>query len=338
MVNNPTLTFQPRYRAQIVGTGSALPDKVLSNDDLSRIVDTSDEWITTRTGIKTRRIAQDGQTTATLAADAARRALADAQMTADRLELIITATITPEMVFPATACFVQEQIGAVNAWAFDISAACSGFVYGLSIAHQFVSSGRYRNALIIGAETLSRITDYTDRGSCILFGDGAGAAILSAADCGSMGVMYCTSFSDGRGWTSLNCAAYGSRHPVGKPLPDPKMVYMNIQGREVYQLAVRRIVELVNECLEKCDLSVDQIKLFIPHQMNARIIESVGKRLNFSDEQIFINIDKYGNTSAASIPIALDECRKTGKLVKGDIVLLVAFGGGLTWGANVIQL
>lgn len=338
MVNNPTLTFQPRYRAQIVGTGSALPDKVLSNDDLAKMVDTSDEWITTRTGIKTRRIAQNGETTATLAAQAARRALTDAGMSAEQLELIITATITPEMVFPATACFVQEQIGAVNAWAFDISAACSGFVYALSIAHQFVSSGRYRNALVIGAETLSRITDYTDRGSCILFGDGAGAAILNAADSGSMGVMYCTSFSDGRGWTSLNCAAYGSRYPVGKPLPDPKMVYMNIQGREVYQLAVRRIVELVNECLEKCDLSVEQIKLFIPHQMNARIIESVGKRLNFTDEQIFINIDKYGNTSAASIPIALDECRKTGKLTRGDIILLVAFGGGLTWGANVIQL
>jgi 3-oxoacyl-[acyl-carrier-protein] synthase-3 len=290
------------------------------------------------TGIKERHIAGNGDTTATLAAQAARRALADARMDASEIELIITGTITPEMVFPATACFVQEMIGAVNAWAFDLSAACSGFVYGLSIAQQFISSGRYKSALVIGAETLSRITDYTDRGSCILFGDGAGAVIVKAAESGSMGLMYSTSFSDGRGWTSLNCVAYGSRNPVTKPLADPKMVLMNIQGREIYQQAVRRIVELVNECLEKCDLEVKQIKMFIPHQMNARIIESVGKRLNFSDDQIFINIDKYGNTSAASIPIALDECRRLGKLQPGDIILLVAFGGGLTWGANVIQL
>ena len=338
MVNSPTLQQAARYRAVIAGTGSAVPDKILSNADFTRMVDTSDEWITTRTGIKERHIAGQNDTTATLAAAAARKALDDAGMDASELELIITGTITPEMVFPATACFVQEMIGAVNAWAFDLAAACSGFVYGLSIAQQFVSSGRYRSALVIGAETLSRITDYDDRGSCILFGDGAGAVVVKAAETGSLGLMYSTSFSDGRGWTSLNCPAYGSRNPVGKPLDDPKMVYMNIHGREIYQLAVRRIVELVNECLEKCDLTVDQIKMFIPHQMNARIIESVGKRLNFSDEQTFINIEKFGNTSAASIPIALDECRRLGKLQQGDIILLVAFGGGLTWGANVIQL
>lgn len=338
MVNSPTLQQAARYRAVIAGTGSAVPDKILSNADFTRMVDTSDAWITTRTGIKERHIAGQDDTTATLAAEAARKALDDAGMDASELELIITGTITPEMVFPATACFVQEMIGAVNAWAFDLAAACSGFVYGLSIAQQFVSSGRYRSALVIGAETLSRITDYDDRGSCILFGDGAGAVVVKAAETGSLGLMYSTSFSDGRGWTSLNCPAYGSRNPVGKPLDDPKMVYMNIHGREIYQLAVRRIVELVNECLEKCDLTVDQIKMFIPHQMNARIIESVGKRLNFSDEQTFINIEKFGNTSAASIPIALDECRRLGKLQQGDIILLVAFGGGLTWGANVIQL
>ncbi len=338
MVNSPTLQQAARYRAVIAGTGSAVPDKILSNADFTRMVDTSDEWITTRTGIKERHIAGQNDTTATLAAEAARKALDDAGMDASEIELIITGTITPEMVFPATACFVQEMIGAVNAWAFDLAAACSGFVYGLSIAQQFVSSGRYRSALVIGAETLSRITDYDDRGSCILFGDGAGAVVVKAAETGSLGLMYSTSFSDGRGWTSLNCPAYGSRNPVGKPLDDPKMVYMNIHGREIYQLAVRRIVELVNECLEKCDLTVDQIKMFIPHQMNARIIESVGKRLNFSDEQTFINIEKFGNTSAASIPIALDECRRLGKLQQGDIILLVAFGGGLTWGANVIQL
>ncbi|MHC4856004.1 MAG: beta-ketoacyl-ACP synthase III [Planctomycetota bacterium] len=337
MVNNPT-TETPKRRVILVGSGSCLPDKILSNQDLMEIVETNDEWITTRTGIQTRRIASDGETTATLAAEAAHRALKDAAMDASEIELIILATITPEMVFPSTACFVQDMIGAQNAWAFDLSAACSGFVYGLSIAQQFVSSGRYQNAMVIGAETLSRITNYQDRGSCILFGDGAGAAILKAANSGPQGVMYSTSFSDGSGWTALNCPAYGSRHPVGQPLEDAAMTKMFINGREVYQTAVRRIVELVNECLEKCDLNIEDIAMFIPHQMNARIIESVGKRLKFTDDRIFINIDKYGNTSAASIPIALDDCRKQGKLKSGDIILLVAFGGGLTWGANVIQL
>lgn len=337
MVSNPTIQT-PKRRAILAGTGSFVPPKILTNEDLTKIVETSDEWITTRTGIKTRHVVSEGETTATLAAEAARRALHDAGMKAEELNLIIIGTITPEMVFPSTACFVQDMIGAKNAWAFDLSAACSGFVYGLSIAQQFVSSGLYQNALVIGAETLTRITNYQERGSCILFGDGAGAVILKAANSGPQGVMYSTSFSDGSGWTSLNCPAYGSRNPVGKPLADPAMVYMYINGREVYQTAVRRIVELVNECLEKCDLSVEDIAMFIPHQMNARIIESVGKRLKFTDDRIFINIDKFGNTSSASIPIALDECRRTGRVKSGDIILLVAFGGGLTWGANVIQL
>lgn len=337
MVNNPTVET-PKRRAILVGSGSCLPEKTLTNKDLMKIVDTSDEWITTRTGIKERRIVSDGETTATLSAEAARRALKDAGMSADELELIILGTITPEMVFPSTACFVQEAIGATHAWVFDLSAACSGFVYGLSIAQQFVSSGRYQNALVIGAETLTRITNYQDRGSCILFGDGAGAVIVKAANSGPQGIMYSTSFSDGSGWSALNCPAYGSRNPTDKPLDDPAMVKMYINGREVYHTAVRRIVELVNECLEKCDLDVEDIAMFIPHQMNARIIESVGKRLKFTEDRIFINIDKYGNTSAASIPIALDECRREGGLKTGDIILLVAFGGGLTWGANVIQL
>jgi 3-oxoacyl-[acyl-carrier-protein] synthase-3 len=338
MVNNPAIQSSMRLRALVAGTGSCVPVKVLTNEDFTKIIETSDEWITTRTGIKERHVVQPGESTATLSAEAARRALQDAGMSAQELELIIVATVTPEMVFPSTACFVQDMIGAANAWAFDLNAACSGFVYGLSIAQQFISTGRYKSALIIGAETLTRITNYKDRGSCILFGDGAGAAILKAATKGSQGVMYSTSFSDGSGWEALKCQAYGSRNPVSVPLENPDLVYMDINGREVYHTAVRRIVELVNECLEKCDLQVEDIAMFIPHQMNARIIESVGKRLKFTDDRIFINIDKYGNTSAASIPIALDECRRSGKLKIGDIILLVAFGGGLTWGANVIQL
>ncbi len=325
------------FNAVITGTGSFVPEKILTNEDLSKMVETSDEWIVSRTGIKTRRIASKDQTTAILAAQAARRALENACVSADNIELIIVATITPEMVFPSTACFVQQAIGAKNAWAFDLSAACSGFVYAVSIAKQFLINGKYKNALVIGAETLSKITDYTDRKSCILFGDGAGAAVIEAKTAGPRGILYCNSAADGSGWESLYCPAYGSRYPVGKTLPDERFIYMQINGREVYQLAVRRIVELVNDCMEKCCLNLDDISLFIPHQMNARIIESVAKRLDLPDEKVFINIDKYGNTSAASIPIALDECRRTGKIKPGDIVLLVAFGGGLTWGANVVE-
>jgi len=338
MANNLTRPFPGPFNAVIAGTGAALPTKTLTNEDFTKIVDTSDEWITSRTGIKVRHIADDDDTTATLAADAAKKALAAAKLDPVDLELIIVTTVTPEMVFPSTACFVQHMIGASSAWAFDLAAACSGFVYGLSIVQHFITSGRYKNALVIGAETLSKITNYQDRASCILFGDGAGAVVVRRSQDSSLGIMYSTSSSDGSGWTSLNCQAYGSRHPVTKPLDDPKKVLMNINGREVYQLAVRRIVELFGECLQQCNLDIDDINMFIPHQMNARIIESVGKRLKLPQDKVFINIDKYGNTSAASIPIALDECLRKGLVNKGDIVLLVAFGGGLTWGANVIQI
>jgi 3-oxoacyl-[acyl-carrier-protein] synthase-3 len=325
------------YRAVITGSGSALPVRELSNDDLARMVETSDEWITTRTGIKLRRIAEDSETTAQLATSAARDALAAAGVDAGQLELIVLGTITPEMVFPSTACFVQDAIGAKNACAFDISAACCGFVYSLSIAERFIAGGRYDNALVIGAETLSKITDYTDRTSCILFGDGAGAVVVQRAQGGNKGIIYSTMTSDGSGWTSLNCQAYGSRFPVSKELDNPKKIYMQINGREVYQMAVRRIVETVNDCLDKCGLKIDDVAMLIPHQMNARIIESAAKRLEIPENRVFMNIGVYGNTSAASIPIALDECLKGGRIKAGDVVILVSFGAGLTWGANVIQ-
>lgn len=336
-MSNVTVPYPGAYRAVIAGTGSYVPAKTLTNEDFTRIVDTSDEWITSRTGIKVRHIAGDHETTAMLAAEAARIALADAGMEPTEIDLIIVATITPEMVFPSTACFVQHMLGAHNAWAFDLCAACSGFVYGLATAREFLVSGRYKSALVIGAETLSKITDYEDRNSCVLFGDGAGAVVVRGSQDGPLGVVYSSSSSDGGGWTSLNCQAYGSRHPASRPLDDPKKIFMTIKGREVYQLAVRRIVEMVHECLERCRLNIDDINMFIPHQMNARIIESVAKRINLKPERVFINIDKYGNTSAASIPIALDECRKQGRIKSGDIVLIVAFGAGLTWGANLIQ-
>ena len=336
-MNNKINDCPPAYRAIITGYGSFVPDKILTNDDLSKMVDTSDEWITTRTGIKTRHITEDNETTAYLASKAAKRALEQANLKAEDLELIIVATITPEMVFPSTANFVQKELNADNAWAFDLAAACSGFVYGLSIVQQFIESGRHKNALVIGAETLTKITNWKDRGSCILFGDGAGAIVLERADNGRKGVLYSAMYSEGNRWEALSCQAYGSRNPVWKELDDPNKIYMDINGREVYQHAIRRIVEIVTHCLDYCGLSFNDVSMFIPHQMNARIIESAAKRLELPDEKVYINIAEYGNTSAASIPIALDECIRKGRIKRGDIIVLVAFGAGLTWGANVIE-
>ncbi len=330
------------YRAVVIGSGSFVPAKTLTNDDLARMVDTSDEWITSRTGIKVRHITTDNETTAFLATEAAKRALAHAHLDAGELDIIIVATITPEMVFPSTASFVQQALRANKAWVFDLSAACSGFIYGLAIVQQFLESGRYKNALVIGAETLTKITDWTERTSCILFGDGAGAVVVESKPVDKndrrKGIIYSTMSSDGDRWQALNCQAYGSRYPVSKELDDPKKIYMEIKGREVYQQAVRRIVETVNECLDHCNLSVDDIRMMISHQMNGRIIESAAKRLNLPDEKVYININEYGNTSAASVPLAFDECIKAAKIKQGDIVIFVSFGAGLTWGANVIQL
>jgi len=325
------------YRAVITGYGSFAPAKRLTNAELAKRVDTSDEWITARTGIKVRHITTDNETTAFLATEAAKKALAEANLDAGEIELIIVATITPEMVFPSTASFVQRSLRAKKAWVFDLAAACSGFVYGLSIVQQFMESGRIKNALVIGAETLSKITNWDDRTSCILFGDGAGAVILERSQDSRKGIIYSTMSSDGDRWEALNCQAYGSRYPPDKDLNDPKKIYMEIKGREVYQQAVRRIVEAVTECMEHCGLTIDDIGMVISHQMNARIIESAAKRLGLPNEKVFLNIVEYGNTSAASVPIAFDECVRAGKIKRGDIVIFVAFGAGLTWGANVIQ-
>ncbi len=336
-MNNPANGHSTAYRAVIAGYGSFTPAKLLTNDDLAKTMDTSDKWITTRTGIKTRHITTDKESTAYLSTEAAKKALEVANLDPADLELIIVATITPEMVFPSTASFVQRSLHASKAWVFDLAAACSGFVYGLSIVQQFIESGRLNNALVIGAETLTKITDWTDRTSCILFGDGAGAFVLERREDGQKGILYSTMHSDGDRWEALNCQAYGSRHPSSKELDDPKKIYMQIKGREVYQQAIRRIVETVLECLDRCGLSMDDVKMLISHQMNARIIESAAKRLNLPDEKVFININEYGNTSAASVPIAFDDCAKKGQIKRGDLIILVAFGAGLTWGANVVE-
>jgi 3-oxoacyl-[acyl-carrier-protein] synthase-3 len=323
--------------AVIAGHGSFAPEKKLTNEELAKMIDTSDEWITDRTGIKTRHITTDSESTAFLATEAAKRALAEAKLDAGDLDLIIVATITPEMVFPSTASFVQRALGAKKAWVFDLAAACSGFVYGLSIVQQFIENGRIKNALVIGAETLSKITNWQDRTSCILFGDGAGAVVIERSEDERKGIIYSTMSSDGNCWQALNCQAYGSRHPASRKLDDPKKIYMEIRGREVYQQAVRRIVESVTDCLNHCGLSLDDIDMVISHQMNARIIESAAKRLELPREKIFLNIAEYGNTSAASVPIAFDECVRSGKIKRGDLIIFVAFGAGLTWGANVIE-
>jgi len=328
----------PANRAVITGCGSFVPAKTLTNDDLSKMVDTSDEWIVTRTGIKVRHVTSDEETTAYLATEAAKRALEYARYSAEDIELIVVATITPEMVFPSTACFVQNAIGAKKAWAFDVSAACSGFVYSLHMVQQMMESGRLNSALVIGAETLTKITNWKDRTSCILFGDGAGAVLLQRKQDAGRGILYSTMGADGSAWESLNCRAHGSRHPARKPLEDPDMIFMQIKGREVYQQAVRRIVESVTDCLTHWNLTLDDVDMFISHQMNARIIESAAKRLNLPDEKVFVNIQNYGNTSAASVPIAFDECMRQGRVKKGDIIVFVAFGAGATWGANVIEL
>jgi 3-oxoacyl-[acyl-carrier-protein] synthase-3 len=325
-------------RAVVTGCGSFVPSKILTNEELSRMVDTSDEWITTRTGIKERHITSDEESTADLAIAAGRRALEYAGLAGEDLEMIIVATITPEMVFPSTACFVQQALGAAKASAFDIAAACSGFIYALHLVHQLMAQGNLNNALVIGAETLSKITNWKDRGSCILFGDGAGAVVLERKREGSRGVLYSTLGADGTCWESLNCQAHGSRYPAAKPLDDLDKIYMEIRGREVYQQAVRRIVEAVTECLEHCGLTRDDVAIVIPHQMNARIIESAAKRLQLPNEKVFVNIQDFGNTSAASVPIAFDQCMRQGRLKTGDVVIFVAFGAGVTWGANVIEL
>jgi 3-oxoacyl-[acyl-carrier-protein] synthase-3 len=325
------------YSAIIAGTGSAVPEKRLTNDDLSKMVDTNDQWIVQRTGIRERRIAGPGESTATLATTAARRALEAAGLEPKDLDLIVCGTISPEMTFPSTACFVAAALGLNSTPAFDIAAACSGFIYTLETASSFIKAGRYRNVLALGAETLSRLTDYTDRSSCILFGDGAGAVVLQRSNDTRRGVLYAGLHADGHGWEML-CCHPGSRHPVDAAMLETRGQYMKIKGREVYKFAVQRFEELIEDAMRKCELTPESIKLIVPHQVNQRIIDSAMDKLGFSSDKAFVNIDRYGNTSAASIPIALDEAIRAGKLSPGDVTVLVAFGAGLTWANAVIRI
>lgn len=326
--------------AHIIGWGKYLPPRVVTNDEISRIVDTSDEWIMARTGIRERRIAGAMETTATLAFEAAARALEVADVHPDEVDLIIVATSTPEAVFPATASVVQDYLGARNAGAFDLSAACSGFVYALSMAGNAIAAGSSQIALVIGAETMSRVLDWQDRGTCILFGDGAGAVVLKGSSVPG-GLLASSLRSDGSGGDLLRLPAVYSSPVPGVELPfsangRPRNT-ITMNGRQIFRFATHAVAEIVEEVLEKADLAPDDVALIIPHQANARIVEAAAKKLKIPVERFFLNLDRAGNTSAASIPIALCDAVEAGRLAPNDNVIFVGFGGGLTWAASALK-
>jgi len=317
-------------RAKIIGTGSYVPEKILTNADLEKMVETTDEWITDRTGIKERRISSPQQATSDLAVEAAKLALADAKMDPMDIEMIIVGTSSPDMLFPSTACIVQDKIGCKNAAAFDASAACSGFNFALAAGASFIESGAYNNVLVIGADTLTKYLDWTDRNTCILFGDGAGAVVLKSTTDGS-GVLTSHLGADGSGGKYLIMPGGGSRDPEAKK----RFIWMD--GKEVFKFAVKVLPASIKKVMEKSGMGIDKISMLIPHQANIRIIDFALKNLGLPKENVYVNVPRYGNTSAASIPIALDEALKEKKIKKGDIVVLAGFGAGLTYGANVIK-
>lgn len=323
-------------RSRIISTGSYLPEKILTNADLEKMVDTSDEWITERTGIKERRIANGNQTASDLAYEASKIALERAALKAKDIDLIITATVTGDMPFPSTACILQNKLGAKKAAAFDINAACSGFLYGLYIADGFIRSGMNKRILVVGTEVLSKITDWNDRATCILFGDGAGVVIVEPTE-ENRGIISMSINSDGSMWELLYLPGGGSRYPASKDSIDGRLHYIKMKGNETFKFAVRTLEDLVVKILKKNKLEPSQLSLLIPHQANLRIIQATADRLGIPMDKVLVNLDRYGNTSAASIPIALDEALSNGKIKNGDYILLEAFGGGLTWASALIK-
>lgn len=322
---------------RITGTGSALPGKIVTNTDLEKMIDTSDEWITTRTGIKERRIASEGEYTSTFAAEAARRAMAMAGAKPEEIDLIILGTVTPDFPFPSTACIVQDLLGAVNATAFDLSAACSGFLFGLSIAEKYLRSGSAKKVLVIGSEILSRIVDWQDRNTCVLFGDGAGAVVLETSE-GEHTLMSTHTFSNGTYWNLLYQPGSGSRNPAtDQRTIDERKIYLVMEGNDVFKHAVRAMGEAAEAALAANSLSAADLGLMIPHQANQRIIDATAKRLGLGAERLFTNLHRYGNTSSASIPIALDEANREGVLKQDSKLLMVAFGGGFTYASALVQ-
>src|SRR5437667_372931 len=320
----------------IIGTGSYVPEKILTNEDLSRMVDTSDEWITTRTGTKQRRIAAKDEHTSDMAAKAALKAIKQAKISPVEIDLIHVATATPDMPFPATACFVQKKIGATNAACLDISAACAGFLFGVEIAQQFITSHTCDTVLVIGADKLTSITNWTDRNTCVLFGDGAGAAILRHRG-GSHGVISTHIGSDGQYSDILFMPGGGSRCPITRENVDLNLQTIHMTGKEVYKQAVTAMLTAAQKALKQASLSIEDIACVIPHQANMRIIEAIADRLAIPLEKFYVNLDRYGNTSAAAVAIALDEANRSGRIKPGDYILMVVFGGGLTWAGTVIE-
>ena len=339
--SSKTLLHNPRSKRQtrsvhIVGTGSYVPDRVLTNADLEKMVDTTDEWIVTRTGIKERRIAPDYMCTSDMGAEAARRAMEQAGAREDEIDLIICATITPDMPFPSTACLIQQKLGAKRAAAFDVEAACSGFLYGLEIGQQFITSGTYNTVLVVGAEKLSTIVDWQDRQTCVLFGDGAGAAVLRSRG-EDHGILTTCMGADGSQADILLMPAGGAKYPASKESVSAGMHHLKMAGKEVFKQAVIAMQTAAEEALRKCNLTIDDIKCVIPHQANVRILEALTARLGVPMEKVYVNLHRYGNVSAASVAIALDEAAREGRFQHGDLILLVVFGSGLTWASCVIQ-
>ncbi len=324
-----------RY-AHIIGWGMYVPEHRRTNAEIATMVDTSDEWITSRTGIKERRIAADNESTATMAIHAAEAALEVANVAPEDLDLIIVASATPEYLFPATACLVQDDLGADRAGAFDLSAACSGFIYGVSLAAQAIQTGAIDTALVIGSETLSRFVDWSDRKTCILFGDGAGAVVLAGRDQRG-GVLSCTMRADGSGGDLLTVPAGGSRHPASLETLAENQHTIKMNGREVFRFATRVMADAVRVVAEKANLTLDDVALVIPHQANSRIIQTAARRLRLPEDKIYVNLDRYGNTSSASVPIALCEAVEEGRIQPGDNLVLVGFGAGLTWAAAAVE-
>lgn len=323
-------------RARIIGTGSYVPEKVLTNQDLENMVDTSDEWITTRTGIKERRITSNGEASSTLAIPAAQRAMDMAGIQADELDLIVVGTITPDMIFPSVGCLLQDKIGAKKAAAFDVFAGCTGFIYALSVADNFIKNGNYQKALVVGAENMSKIADYQDRRTCALFGDGAGAAVLVREE-GERGILSTHLHSDGSYADLLYQPGGGTAIPATYESVDKRLHYLKMDGNKLFKIAVKSLEEAVLETLAFNNIQNGEIDLLIPHQANLRIIQAIAKRLNLPEEKVYVNIQKYGNTSSASIPIALDEANREGRIKDGDLLLFNAFGAGLTWGAALVR-
>lgn len=325
------------FQVCVAGTGSYVPETVVTNDDLAKKVDTSDEWIFSRTGIRERRVAAEGEHTSHMASAASRKALEQAGLDASEVELIIVATITPDTLTPATACYVQKQIGATKAVAFDISAACSGFLYAMKIAKRMISDGAFENALIIGAEKLSAFVNWEDRTTCVLFGDGAGAAVLRRAKEGEGSILATEMGTDGNLTHLLNIPGGGSAMPITESNVGSQLATLSMLGKEVFKHAVTRMKEAANAVIERADLKPEDIACVIPHQANLRIIDAIAERLSVPEGRVFVNLDKYGNTSAAAVAIALDEANRSGAFKRGDNIVLVVFGAGLTWAAAAIR-